>query len=74
MLQILHDNLRNSHISEHDLIEELRIRGVDRPEQVKAAYKERSGEISVIPKRPEPVVVPITVAEGVQTVRVEICA
>ena len=71
--KVIEDNLRKSHISQHDLIEELRIRGVDSPEQVKSAYKERSGEISVIAKR-EPVVVPIAVAEGVQTVRIEICA
>jgi uncharacterized membrane protein YcaP (DUF421 family) len=44
------DNMRRSHISEHDLDEELRLHGVDDLQRVKRAYKERNGEISVITK------------------------
>lgn len=42
--------LDDHHISEADLLEDLRIKGVDSPEKAKLATLERSGEISVIPK------------------------
>lgn len=42
------DNMRRSHISESDLHEELRLRGIDDIHRVKRAYVERSGAISVI--------------------------
>jgi uncharacterized membrane protein YcaP (DUF421 family) len=42
------DSMRRSHISEHDLQEELRLHGVEDIRRVKRAYKERNGEISVI--------------------------
>jgi len=43
------ENLRQSHLSEHDLLEQLRLNGnVAEVKEVKAAYKERNGEISVI--------------------------
>lgn len=44
----LADALRSSNISEHDLMEELRLHGVADVSEVKQAYKERNGEISVI--------------------------
>lgn len=44
----LADALRSSNISEHDLLEELRLHGVSDVSEVKQAYKERNGEISVI--------------------------
>jgi uncharacterized membrane protein YcaP (DUF421 family) len=40
--------LREHHISHHDLDEDLRLHGVDSPENIKEARLERSGEISVI--------------------------
>lgn len=47
--EIQWDNLRRSHISEHDLHEELRLNAnVDDPRAVKLAVKERSGEIGVV--------------------------
>jgi len=46
--QPLHDNLRAAHISENELKEALRLHGLDDIRQVRAAYRERSGEISVI--------------------------
>lgn len=50
---VLWDNLRNSHISEHDLAEALRLNGkVEDPSAVARAYKERNGEISVITRAP----------------------
>jgi uncharacterized membrane protein YcaP (DUF421 family) len=46
--QLVDDNLRKSNLSQEDLLEELRLSGVDSLEKVKAARKERNGEISVI--------------------------
>jgi uncharacterized membrane protein YcaP (DUF421 family) len=40
--------LRKHHISHHDLDEDLRLEGLDSPENIKEARLERSGEISVI--------------------------
>jgi uncharacterized membrane protein YcaP (DUF421 family) len=64
-------NMAHSHISAGDLEEHLRLQGVEDLSQVKEARKERSGEISVI-KRAEAKVVEVSVAEGVQTVRIEV--
>ncbi|HKD35584.1 MAG TPA: YetF domain-containing protein [Pirellulales bacterium] len=64
------ENLRHSHISDHDLMESIRLRGVEDLEQVAHAYKERNGEISVITKKPR--VVDVPVRDGVQTVRIEL--
>ena len=44
-------NMRHSHISRHDLEESLRLAGVDDIREVRRAYKERNGEISVIKAR-----------------------
>jgi uncharacterized membrane protein YcaP (DUF421 family) len=44
------DNLRRAHISAEDLLEELRLHGVDSLRLVASAYKERNGEVSVIKK------------------------
>ena len=50
--QINHAAMRANDLSEHDLLEELRLRGKLRsPADVEEAYIERSGEISVVPKR-----------------------
>jgi uncharacterized membrane protein YcaP (DUF421 family) len=64
--------MRRAHMSERDLREDLRGEGVSRLERVAEARLERSGRLSVIEARPEPKVVEIAVAEGVQTVRVEL--
>ena len=64
--------MRRAHISEHDLREDLRGEGVSRLERVAEARLERSGRLSVIEAQPEPKVVEVAVAEGVQIVRVEL--
>jgi len=47
--------MRRSHISEHDLLEELRLNAnIDDLNRVERAYKERSGEIGVVVKSAEP--------------------
>jgi uncharacterized membrane protein YcaP (DUF421 family) len=42
--------MRRHHLGDDDLLEELRLNGVESIEQAKLARLERSGEISVIPK------------------------
>ena len=64
-------NLRHSHISEQDLLGELRLQGVESCEAVKQAFKERNGEVSVI-KKSNPRVIDVAVERGVQTVRLQI--
>ena len=65
-------HLRRAHMTEYDLREALRSRGVARLDEVAEARLERSGEISVIKARGEPKVVEVDVRDGVQTVRIEI--
>lgn len=47
--EIHRETLRKHNIGDDDLLEELRLNGVEKPEQAKLARLERSGEISVIP-------------------------
>lgn len=65
------DEMRHSHISEHDLLAAIRLQGARNLAEVEEAWKERSGEISVIRRR-QPMVVDVAVQSGVQTVRIEI--
>jgi uncharacterized membrane protein YcaP (DUF421 family) len=66
------NQMRRTHMSEHDLWEDLRGKGVAELGRVAEARLERSGQVSVLQAKPPPRVVEITVAEGVQTVRVEL--
>jgi len=70
--QIDHAALRKAHLTEGDLWEALRTRGVSGLDEVVEARLERSGEVSVILARHKPAVFDVGVAEGVQTVRVEL--
>jgi uncharacterized membrane protein YcaP (DUF421 family) len=45
---VLRKNMLACHISEHDLQEALRLHGVTRLAEVREAYKERNGDISVV--------------------------
>jgi uncharacterized membrane protein YcaP (DUF421 family) len=65
-------NLRKAHMTEHDLDEDLRSKSVSRLDEVAEARLERSGQLSVIKAKSEPKVIEVQVAEGVQTVRIEI--
>jgi uncharacterized membrane protein YcaP (DUF421 family) len=70
---INHENLRKSHLSEEDLLEELRLNAnCEDIEQVKTAYKERSGEISVVKRQPSPQVVEVAIEQGVKIIRLEV--
>lgn len=64
--------MRKTHLSRRDLEEDLRSNGLNEPAQVAEARLERSGRISVIKKKGGPKVVEVKVAEGVQTVRIEL--
>jgi len=67
------ESLRRSHISKADLMEELRLNGcVNELEAVQLAYKERSGEVSVVKRKPQPEVIDVGIESGVKTVRIEI--
>ncbi|HTQ38180.1 MAG TPA: YetF domain-containing protein [Pirellulales bacterium] len=62
--------MRRHHISDHDLIEQIRLRGVDNLQEVRAAYTERNGEISMLKRESPPRIVDVAVQNGVQTVRI----
>ena len=64
--------MRRVHMTERDLWEDLRGKGVSRLEEVAEARLERSGELSVLRAGREPKVVEVKVADGVQTVRLEL--
>lgn len=49
--ELLVDNMRRSHISQNDLLEVARLRGLAGLGAVETAYEERNGDISVIAKR-----------------------
>ena len=64
--------MRTAHMTEHDLWEDLPGQSISHLEQVAEARPERSRHLSVIKAQHEPKVVEVKVAEGVQTVRIEI--
>ncbi|WP_201861284.1 DUF421 domain-containing protein [Microvirga soli] len=64
--------MRTTHMTDHDLWEDLRGKGISCLEQVEEARLERSGKLSVIKADPEPKVVEVTVRDSVQTVRISI--
>lgn len=69
---LLPDALRHSHIGLRDLQEAARVEGhISDSSEIKEAWLERNGEISVIPAR-KPQIIEIKVEAGVQTVRVEL--
>lgn len=72
--EVLWDNMRRSHISQHDLVEELRLNAnLDDVTKVASAYKERSGEIGiVVARQTEPKVVDLGIHDGVHTLRIVI--
>jgi uncharacterized membrane protein YcaP (DUF421 family) len=71
--EIQWDAMRKSHIGKHDLMTALRSEAnIDTLDKVQEARLERSGDISVIKKGSEPKVLEISVADGVQTVRIQL--
>lgn len=71
--KIVERAMQKSKLGENDLLQALRKKGnVETPEDVAAAYLERDGSITVIPKKQEPKIIDIEIKEGVQVVKVEI--
>lgn len=71
--EIVWEGMKKGHISERDLKEALRseIKSSDLS-RVKLACLERSGKITVIPAESPPKILEVKVAEGVQTVRIQL--
>jgi uncharacterized membrane protein YcaP (DUF421 family) len=65
-------NMLHHHISIHDLQEYARNKGLEDVSQVRLAFKERNGEVSVLAKQGEPRVIEVAVEAGVKTVRIEL--
>lgn len=71
--QVRKDALRSTSLSENDLAEALRLQGKEPdPSRIERAYLERNGNISVITRDEAPRIMEVTVADGVQTVRIEL--
>ena len=71
--KVQQEGVRQSGLSTHDLEQALRLQATQTdPAKIKLAYLERNGRISVIPYEREPRIVELSVAEGVQTVRIEL--
>lgn len=65
--------LRRAHLTSEDLAEALRLRtGHADPSKIERAYMERDGQVSVVSREHEPRVLDVRVAQGVQTVRIEL--
>ncbi len=65
--------MRQAGLSEHDLKQALRMQNNHTdPANIRLACLERSGQISVIPFKGEPRILDVSVADGVQTVRIEL--
>lgn len=71
--QVQEGGVREGSVTQHDLEQALRIQGNEPdPSQIKVGYLERDGSISLVPKKQEPRVLHVSVADGVQTVRIEL--
>ncbi|CAN5669483.1 hypothetical protein BH24ACI2_BH24ACI2_13730 [soil metagenome] len=69
--EVLDKEMRKSKIGENDLLQAAREKGkVETLDEIKTAYLERDGNITVIPKGSEPKIVEVKVENGVQTVRI----
>jgi uncharacterized membrane protein YcaP (DUF421 family) len=67
------EGMRRGSITEHDLTQALRMQTDQRDlTNVKRAYLERNGEISIIPEHVEPHIVDVKVEDGVKTVRIKL--
>ncbi|MGI8543732.1 MAG: DUF421 domain-containing protein [Aridibacter sp.] len=63
--------MQDSKLGDNDLLQALRQKGsVQKLEEVEAAFLERDGSITVIPKKADPKVLKVEVEEGVQTVKI----
>jgi uncharacterized membrane protein YcaP (DUF421 family) len=63
--------MREAHMTEHDIWEDLRSEGITSLEQVAEARLERSGQLSIIRAPARPTIVEVSVEHGVQKVILE---
>lgn len=69
--EIQDDAMQASKIGKNDLHQAMREKGkVESEKEVKSAYLENDGTITIIPKKHEPRVLEVRVEDGVQTVRI----
>ncbi len=69
--KILQEQMRRNQISKNDFMMHLRLDGkLTDVKNVKEAYLEKGGRISIIPKNLEPKIIDIEVKEGIQVVRI----
>jgi uncharacterized membrane protein YcaP (DUF421 family) len=69
--KILPESMKKNKISKNDFRMHLRLDGkLTNVKNVKEAYLEKGGRISIIPKNQEPKIIDIKVKEGVQIVRI----
>lgn len=69
--KIQEDAMRKSKVGKNDLMQAVREQAnIDSLDKVKAAYLERDGNITVIPKSGEPHLIEVKVEEGVQTIKI----
>jgi uncharacterized membrane protein YcaP (DUF421 family) len=65
--------MRQSHLSHEDLLEELRLNAnVEDLSRIEKAYKERSGQVSGVRRKPHAEILDIAMDDGVKTVRIEV--
>jgi uncharacterized membrane protein YcaP (DUF421 family) len=64
--------MRKAHMSDRDLWEDLRGKSVSRLYEVSEARLERNGSLSVIKAKGGPKILEVRIADGVQTVRIEL--
>lgn len=71
--EVQENEMREAKLSMNDLKEALRLQaGEPDPSNIKRAYLERSGRISVIPFKTEPQVLEVSVEDGVKTIRIKL--
>lgn len=71
--EMLEDEMRKSKLGKNDLMQAVRNKGnVESLENVKSAYLERDGSITVIPNDCDAHIIEIDVKENVQTVKIKI--
>jgi uncharacterized membrane protein YcaP (DUF421 family) len=67
------DAMKKAGITERDLNQALRLRSeAADPKQIRRAYMERNGDISVVPYKKEPRILDVSVEQGVQSIRIKL--
>jgi uncharacterized membrane protein YcaP (DUF421 family) len=65
--------MREGGVSQQDLAQALRAEGNEPdPSRVQLAYLERDGSITMVPRKDGPRILEVSVADGVQTVRIAV--